>query len=157
MRYGQPLFFGPIKTLSTELSRLDRPCPAGYNLADHAVWLIQTEPDEVRRSHRDSSARAVSRPRPVSAARRPQVLDAIQGEMRSPLLTPATEHIVDDGKVDIEMSLASASKPNRKRMSSVEGGRHPGFFKQLYALSVRALPRGGRFGTPWRLIARAVG
>jgi len=47
LRVGHKLFFGTISSLSTALAANDFACPAEYNLADHAVYLIQTQSDEI--------------------------------------------------------------------------------------------------------------
>ena len=43
---GTSLFMGPIDALSKHLKAVGLGCPAEYNLADHAIYLIQTESDE---------------------------------------------------------------------------------------------------------------
>lgn len=39
---GRLVYFGPIPLLSSQLADHGMPCPDGYNLADHALNLIQT-------------------------------------------------------------------------------------------------------------------
>tara|TARA_B110001452_G_scaffold58895_1_gene45708 strand:- start:1252 stop:3063 length:1812 start_codon:yes stop_codon:yes gene_type:complete len=43
---GTSLFMGTIDALSKHLKAVGLGCPAEYNLADHAIYLIQTEGDE---------------------------------------------------------------------------------------------------------------
>jgi len=43
---GTSLFMGTIDALSKHLKAVGLGCPAEYNLADHAIYLIQTESDE---------------------------------------------------------------------------------------------------------------
>jgi len=43
---GESLFMGAIESLSTQLKTHGFGCPAEYNLADHAIYLIQTETPE---------------------------------------------------------------------------------------------------------------
>ena len=47
LRYGKLFFFGRIEDLSTGLASSGFGCPSEYNLADHAMWVIQTESSEV--------------------------------------------------------------------------------------------------------------
>ena len=45
MRAGKQVFFGSIERLSAELTAHGVGCKAEYNLADHAIWLIQAKSD----------------------------------------------------------------------------------------------------------------
>merc|ERR1719272_400551 len=44
---GRLFFFGAVSTLSQQLAVKGKGCPAEYNLADHTMFLLQTESDEV--------------------------------------------------------------------------------------------------------------
>lgn len=46
LRSGQRFFFGTVQMLSEQLSKLGHGCPAEYNLADHTMFLLQTEADD---------------------------------------------------------------------------------------------------------------
>ncbi|CAE7029711.1 ABCG11 [Symbiodinium natans] len=46
LRSGQLFFFGGISGLSEQLHAVNKGCPNEYNLADHAMFLLQTESDE---------------------------------------------------------------------------------------------------------------
>lgn len=38
---GKTVYFGPLDKLATRLSDIGHPCPSGFNLADHALFLTQ--------------------------------------------------------------------------------------------------------------------
>lgn len=46
LRAGECFFFGSVPGLSKQLAAFGRGCPNEYNLADHTMFLIQTETDE---------------------------------------------------------------------------------------------------------------
>jgi len=46
LREGERFFFGTVQELSQSLARLGNGCPNEYNLADHTMFLLQTESQE---------------------------------------------------------------------------------------------------------------
>jgi len=61
---GEMVFMGSIDALSAQLKAAGFGCPAEYNLADHAVYLLQTESDETLqklRAKMDSAGQAKAR------------------------------------------------------------------------------------------------
>ncbi len=62
---GQTFFFGTLPNLSTALAAIGRPCPNEYNLADHAVFLVQTESDDELK--KVAAAMAVAHPVPLAS------------------------------------------------------------------------------------------
>eukprot|EP00928_Gymnodinium_smaydae_P015913 TRINITY_DN1591_c0_g1_i4.p1 TRINITY_DN1591_c0_g1~~TRINITY_DN1591_c0_g1_i4.p1 ORF type:complete len:616 (+),score=124.93 TRINITY_DN1591_c0_g1_i4:56-1849(+) len=60
LREGKTFFFGTIPSLSDQLAKNDVGCPNEYNLADHAMFLLQTEKDEKLNAIQDSIMSASS-------------------------------------------------------------------------------------------------
>eukprot|EP00931_Biecheleriopsis_adriatica_P008404 TRINITY_DN109599_c0_g1_i1.p1 TRINITY_DN109599_c0_g1~~TRINITY_DN109599_c0_g1_i1.p1 ORF type:complete len:625 (+),score=149.82 TRINITY_DN109599_c0_g1_i1:59-1933(+) len=46
LRDGQRFFFGTVPQLSEQWVKVGRGCPSEYNLADHTMFILQTETDE---------------------------------------------------------------------------------------------------------------
>eukprot|EP00966_Prymnesium_polylepis_P126988 2936992-Prymnesium_polylepis.1 len=157
---GKAVFFGPLEVLSRQLAAADYRCPAEYNLADHALYLVQTleaekvadltakmvdpafkavRPQPQRQQHKPPRC-APPRSKPCRATRKPRAFCSATAQPRcyaaACLSRSAVAHACPPCR-RVWPQAAAARSEGRRGSVQLAGGDGAGFLTQLGALSVR--------------------
>mmetsp|Transcript_9863 Transcript_9863/g.24408 ORF Transcript_9863/g.24408 Transcript_9863/m.24408 type:complete len:592 (+) Transcript_9863:152-1927(+) len=75
LQAGKVFYFGEIGGFARQLEKAGHGCPSGYNLADHALYLVQTLPEDKLDQLRATLASPIPKPEPTAEAS----LDRVEG------------------------------------------------------------------------------